>query len=107
MSDIERWTPDYDQWKTTEPQPHDESNGPEYDPFEDPDWGKRKEQRKMTEEYWQERCQFWCARYLELAQAARPLLVAASRVDDYAELQREVALVETLLRRGAYGRPND
>lgn len=61
----------------------------------------------MNEDYWQKRCEFWCARYLELAQTVRPLLSTASRVDDYSELQFYVAQVEGLLRRDVYGQPDD
>lgn len=61
----------------------------------------------MTEDYWQRRCEFWCARYLELAQGVRPLLVDAARVDDYNELQFHAAQVERLLRRDVHGQPDD
>lgn len=59
---------------------------------------------EKNDNYWKIRCEFWCARYLELAQTVRPLLVNAGRVDDYAELQFHVAQVEQLLRRDAYGK---
>lgn len=61
----------------------------------------------MNDEYWKQRCEFWCARYLELAQAVRPLIISASRVDDYAELQFHVQQLERLLRRDAYGQSDD
>jgi hypothetical protein len=61
----------------------------------------------MSEEYWQKRCEFWCARYLELAQAVSPLLVTAGNVDDYSELQHHVKTVKAKLRGDAYGIANN
>jgi len=90
----------YDRWKTTPPEYIER----EPTIFDEAAW---KENEVNEENYWQERCQFWCARYLELAQTVRPLLFNASRVDDYAELQHSVAKVEKLLRRDAHGQSND
>lgn len=50
-----------------------------------------------NEQYWEKRCEFWCSNYLELAQAVKLLLIVASRVDDYGELQHEVRNVKQLL----------
>lgn len=55
------------------------------------------------ENYWQKRCEFWCANYLELAQAAKKLIIYADRVDDYGELKYEVDQVKKLLIKDAHG----
>ena len=57
----------------------------------------------IDEQYWEKRCEFWCANYLELAQAIRHLLIYADRVDDYGELKLEVARVKKLLEKDAHG----
>ena len=53
--------------------------------------------------YWEKRCEFWCAHYLELAQSVKRLIICAERVDDYQELTREAKGVKKLLEKGAYG----
>lgn len=54
-------------------------------------------------QYWEKRCEFWCANYLELAQAVGKLVICADRVDDYGELNYEVKQVKKLLTKDAYG----
>lgn len=53
--------------------------------------------------YWEKRCEFWCANYLELAQGIKKLLIYADRVDDYGELKHEVKMVQKLLEKDAHG----
>jgi len=57
----------------------------------------------IDEQYWQKRCEFWCANYLELAQGIKKLLIYADRVDDYGELKHEVTKVKDLLIKDAHG----
>jgi hypothetical protein len=54
-------------------------------------------------QYWEKRCEFWCANYLELAQAVGKLIPYADRVDDYGELKYEVERVKKILIKDAYG----
>lgn len=57
----------------------------------------------IDDNYWQKRCEFWCAHYLELAQGVKQLLIYADRVDDYGELKHEVKKVQQLLEKDAHG----
>jgi hypothetical protein len=57
----------------------------------------------IDDEYWQKRCEFWCAHYLALAQAAKNLIIHADRVDDYDELKHHVKKVMQLLEKDAHG----
>lgn len=56
-----------------------------------------------NDEYWQKRCEFWCHNYLELAQAAKRLILCAERVNDYDELTHETNRMKELLQKDAYG----
>lgn len=58
---------------------------------------------ELENQYWEKRCEFWCANYLELAQGIKKLLIYADRVDDYGELKYEVTRVKKLLEKDAYG----
>jgi hypothetical protein len=66
---------------------------------------KKRAIKNMNEndEYWQRRCEFWCANYLELAQSVKRLVICAERVDDYQELAREVTIIKQILEKDAYG----
>jgi hypothetical protein len=65
--------------------------------------GKGNWNMNLDEKYWETRCEFWCANYLELAQAVGKLIIYADRVDDYGELKYEVERVKKLLIKDAYG----
>lgn len=56
----------------------------------------------IDDEYWQKRCEFWCAHYLALAQAAKNLIIHADRVDDYDELKHHVNKVRKILEKDAH-----
>ena len=58
---------------------------------------------ELENQYWEKRCEFWCANYLELAQGIKKLLIYADRVDDYGELKHEVNRVKEILKKDAYG----
>jgi len=58
---------------------------------------------ELENQYWEKRCEFWCAHYLELAQSVKRLIICAERVDDYQELTREAKAVKKLLEKDAYG----
>lgn len=58
---------------------------------------------ELENKYWEKRCEFWCANYLELAQAVKNLIIYADRVDDYGELKYEADRVKKILIRDAYG----
>lgn len=58
---------------------------------------------ELENKYWEKRCEFWCANYLELAQAVKKLIIYADRVDDYGELKYEADRVKKILIRDAYG----
>ena len=58
---------------------------------------------ELENKYWEKRCEFWCANYLELAQAVKNLIIYADRVDDYGELKYEADRVRKILTKDAYG----
>lgn len=58
---------------------------------------------ELENQYWEKRCEFWCANYLELAQSVKRLIICAERVDDYQELTREAQAIKKLLEKDAYG----
>jgi hypothetical protein len=58
---------------------------------------------ELENQYWEKRCEFWCANYLELAQAVKNLIICADSVDDYGELKYEADRVRKILIKDAYG----